>query len=389
MSIIAMLLSNPFRPDPRVLKEATSLAERGHRVSIICWDRQREMSPREKPVSRIDIIRIQDVPSTYAMGARQLFHLPRFWLATFPVLSRVNPDLIHCHDFDTLPAGLWWGKRHHIPVIYDAHEYYADLVRPRLLGKSGYLLYRLIKYSERSAARFASAVITVDDTLGDIYRRIHPRVIIIGHYPPKSLAKDSNPIFSRPELTLLYIGRLSLDRGLLEYVDLLRSLIDMGVPARLRLAGVFTPIADEQAFRAHIQGLEDNIDLLGWIPYDRIPEILHSADAGLAIFNAEPRYIAAIPVKLFEYMAGGLPVIASEFPLIANIVNTIDCGALFIPDSNPGIIAQTIRHWWKNPDEAKRLGDNGRRSILEKYNWDTLAAELDDLYTSLVSESGS
>lgn len=381
---VVMLLSNAFRPDPRVLKEAESLAARGRQVTILCWDRAAEMKPEESLASGVRVIRVQNVRSSYGVGAGQLVHLPRFWRAAFSLLDRLQPDLVHCHDFDTLPAGLLWGALRRRPVIYDAHEYYADLCKPRLRGPGGGLLYRLIQLAERWCAARAGAVVTVDATLAAIYRRMNRRVIVIGHYPNRALAETAAAAFSRADLTLLYIGRLSEDRGLLIYVGILRRLRDQGVPARLRLVGAFTPPQEEDRLREAMRGLEAAVEIVGWVPYGEMPAILRSADIGLSILQPLPRYVAALPVKLFEYMAAGLPVVASDFPAVAAIVNETHCGALVSPADEEGAAAQ-IRQWWEHPDQARAVGENGRQAILRTYNWESVIEQLDILYDSLGS----
>ncbi len=314
---------------------------------------------------------------------RQLVHLPRFWLATLPILNRLSPDLIHCHDFDTLPVGLLWGKVHRRPVVYDAHEHYARLCQPRLQGLSGALLYRFIDIAERVSARAASAVVTVDNVLGSVYCRINRHVVIIGHYPNRTFASETNPVFTRRDLTLTYIGRLSIDRGILIYVDLLRSLREQGIPARLRLVGVFTSAKEEHSFHNHSNGLEDNIDIINWVHYKHIFMLLRDSDIGLAILKPEPRYVVALPVKLFEYMAAGLPVVASNFLPIAEVFKDTHCGLLVDPLA-PGAALSQIRYWWENPKEARLAGENGRRAILQKYNWESLIGQLDKLYRLLL-----
>jgi glycosyltransferase involved in cell wall biosynthesis len=377
-----MLLSNPFRPDPRVLKEARSLARAGYKVTVICWDRAAEMRPQEKLEFGVRIIRVQNVPSSYGVGALQLLRLPVFWLATFPILNCLLPDIIHCHDFDTLPAGLFWGLLHARPVVYDAHEYYPDLCKPRLRGMGGKLLFWLILIFERIGAHMASGVVTVDETLGTVYRRANRRVVVIGHYPPKVFASKGTPVFTRSDLTLLYIGRLSVDRGLLIYADILRSLRALGIPARLRLAGTFTSAQEEQKLHERCRGLEDALDIIGWVHYDAIPSVLRCADLGLAILQPEPRYKVALPIKLFEYMAVGLPIIASDFPPIASMIKNVQCGVVVNPlDLKTAV--ERIVYWWEHPNKVRTLGANGRRAVLEKYNWETLAERLDDLYVSL------
>jgi glycosyltransferase involved in cell wall biosynthesis len=383
MQTIAMLLANAFKPDPRVLKEAVHLQKAGFQVVIFCWDRQKELSPEETLASGVHVIRIQNFPSSYGIGTRQLSKLFRFWYSLQPHLRDLKPDVIHCHDFDTLPAGLLFGKRHHLPVIFDAHEYYADLVKPRLKGIFGKMLYRVIKRAEHIGAASSSAVVTVDDTLARVYRHDNPNVIILGHYPEQIFASQPNPVFTRPTLSMIYAGRLSVDRGLLIYIDLLRILVGKGIPARLILAGVYTPVSDKQRFIDYAKGFEKYIIDLGWISYAQMPHTYLDADVGLAILLPEPRYVAAIPVKLFEYMACGLPVIASNFPATAAIIKDADCGVLVDPTGGMMDMANTLASWWQDRSEPARLGENGRQAILTKYNWEKQINRLVELYQSL------
>ncbi|HSB66498.1 MAG TPA: glycosyltransferase family 4 protein [Anaerolineales bacterium] len=380
---VVMLLSNAFRPDPRVLKEAESLRNNGFEITILCWDRQAELKAEEVLPSGVKIIRIQNIRSSYGIGARQLVQMVLFWVSAQRFLRKINPRIIHCHDFDTLPAGLFFGKFRHVPVIYDAHEYYVELVRPRLKGMAGRLILEIITYLENIGARKVSAIVTVDQTLSAIYQKRNRHVIVLGHYPIKSMAGMSNPVFSRSEITMIYTGRLSTDRGMLIYCDLLRKLIAIGVPAKLILAGSFLPESEKATFFEYTQEIIAAIDYLGWVPYEKISEIYHRADIGLAILLPEPRYVAAIPVKLFEYMANGLPVIASKFPSISRVVEDAMCGLLIDPLADIAPVAETIAGWYKDKTIPQTLGENGRQAILNKYNWENQVTHLASLYRTL------
>jgi len=383
MSHIVMLLSNAFRPDPRVLKEAASLCGNGFQVTIICWDRQAELKPEEQLPSGVKIIRIQNIQSSYGIGIRQLFKLPRFWRAIQSYLRRISPDVIHCHDFDTLPAGLFYGLIHRNPVIYDAHEYYAELVKPRLRGITGRILPKVIKVLEEFGAHYARAVVTVDQTLADIYHKRNNHVVILGHYPVKSMALLGNPVFNRSEMRLIYTGRLSRDRGLLIYGALLRKLLEQGLPARLTLAGAFTPESEQEIFFKSASDIIGSIEYLGWIPYTKISDIYLTADVGLVILMPEPRYVAAVPVKLFEYMASGLPVVASNFPSIAQIVKQANCGIVVDPLADITPTANQIAGWYQNKAIPQAMGENGRQAVLSEYNWEHQIMGLISLYRSL------
>lgn len=384
MTHIVMLISNPFRPDSRALKEAESLRSVGYVVTIVCWDREAAYPPEETLDPGIRVIRIQGVLSTYAIGSRQVLRLFKFWLATFPILKRLQPDLIHCHDFDTLPAGLFWGRLHHLPVVYDAREYYADLVKPRLHGLSGKVLFHTISIVERLGARLASGVITVDETLGAIYRQLNQNVLVIGHYPALKSFREAVPVFTRAELNLIYVGRISIDRGLLIYSELLHLLRQAGIPANLILVGAFTPSSEEVLFRRSVLGLEKYVNSMGWIEYDQISDILQSADVGLSILTPVPRYVAALQVKLFEYMAVGLPVVASDFPEVSKIVREANCGALVDPEKSPALIAEIIKEWWANPQIPRSLGRNGYQVARQKYFWENISGQIDGLYRALL-----
>jgi glycosyltransferase involved in cell wall biosynthesis len=383
MQNIVMLLSNSFKPDPRVLKEAEYLQNHGFNITIFCWDRQSDFTPKETLPSGVTVIRIQNIPSAYGIGIHQLFRIPRFWFAVQKYLKVIRPSLIHCHDFDTLPAGLWFGRLHHVPVIYDAHEYYAELVEPRLIGIFGRVIFSLINWAEQIGAHLSQAVVTVDETLAAIYRGKNQNVIILGHYPEKKTALLSNPVFTRPNLTLLYAGRLSADRGLLIYADMVRMLQEKGIPARLIIAGVFTPESEQAGFYDYAKIIINSIEFLGWIPFEQMSSAYQQADIGLAVLLPEPRYVAATPVKLFEYMANGLPVVASNFPSVAQIVNNAECGVLIDPLADLSIAIETISQWWGNKAVPKVLGENGRQAILSKYNWENQANRLVELYKKL------
>jgi glycosyltransferase involved in cell wall biosynthesis len=88
-------------------------------------------------------------------------------------------------------------------------------------------------------------------------------------------------------------------------------------------------------------------------------------------------------VKMFEYMAAGIPPIASNFPLWREIVEGNDCG-LCVDPLDPAAIAEAIDYLVTHHDEARRMGANGRRAVLEKYNWSIEEAKLLALYSRVL-----
>jgi glycosyltransferase involved in cell wall biosynthesis len=106
------------------------------------------------------------------------------------------------------------------------------------------------------------------------------------------------------------------------------------------------------------------------------------AVAGVVTLHPVRNYVDCQPVKMFEYMAAGIPVIASRFPFWLDIVEGNDCGVCVDP-FDPAAIAAAIDHFVTHPELAMRMGENGRRAVLEKYNWQPESRKLIDFYEHL------
>jgi glycosyltransferase involved in cell wall biosynthesis len=150
--------------------------------------------------------------------------------------------------------------------------------------------------------------------------------------------------------------------------------------ARLLLAGEFSEVntqIETQALPGWI-----HVEPLGVLGRPEVRAVFARAAAGLVTLHPTPAYKDALPVKMFEYMSAGLPVIASDFPLWRSIINDAGCGLLVDP-LDPAAIAAAIDWVIEHPDGARAMGDRGRRAVLERYNWAREAEKLVALYWRL------
>jgi glycosyltransferase involved in cell wall biosynthesis len=124
------------------------------------------------------------------------------------------------------------------------------------------------------------------------------------------------------------------------------------------------------------------IDALGQLGRPGIGDLRGSSRAGLITPHATPGHPGAAPAMMFEYMAAGIPVIASDFPPWRAVVEAHACG-LCVDPRDPPAIAAAIDYLAGHPDIARRMGGNGRKAVCARYNWPREASKLIQFYEHL------
>lgn len=269
-------------------------------------------------------------------------------------------DVYHLHDPELLPLVPRLMERG--KVIYDAHE---DLPRqllskhwiPRLFRPAMASLFERV---EDSYAKRVSGIIAATPFIAKRFERIHPHVCTVNNYP---LLEEFEDIEHPPvkENIACYIGGIASIRGLFEMVKAMEH-----ADGQLLLAGAFGN-TKEREFAASLPGWDKVIEL-GFCDRRQVKDLFRRAKVGLVLFHPCPNHINAQPNKLFEYMAAGLPVIASDFPLWREIVETSGCGVCVDP-LDTHAIATAIKWFFENPEEAVTMGKSGRRAVEDCYNW--------------------
>ena len=126
------------------------------------------------------------------------------------------------------------------------------------------------------------------------------------------------------------------------------------------------------------------VDFLGFLSREDVMKTYGKAQIGIVIIQPEPHYMESLPVKMFEYMAAGLPVIASNFPFWAPFIKEADCGILVDPTSVDEVSA-AMNRLLENLDEAKAMGERGRQLVVDRYNWKNEFEKLHQLYQEILA----
>lgn len=299
------------------------------------------------------------------------------WLMIRAV-AKARPKIAHFHDPELLPWAVFL-RLFSIKVVYDIHEDYPEAVAQnyRLPAIARKCLPPVVRVVEWVGAKLINGIVTVTPTIA--MRFPSGKTVMVRNFPmvnefhgPGSLSMSDRPH------EVAYIGTITLNRNILGMISAVELAGESG--AVLRLAGHFTVGSDEAAARA--QPGWERVKFDGWVTRQQVADILTSARAGLVVLKPVEHEMLTYPIKLFEYMAAGVPVISSDFPLWREIVENSGCGLLVDP-LNSQAIAEAINWIIANPDNAQIMGDNGRRAVMKNFNWESEVETLLELYERL------
>jgi glycosyltransferase involved in cell wall biosynthesis len=322
-----MLTHSYYEEDPRVRREAEALAAAGRQVDVFALRR-----PDDPADEVIDGVRVRRLGVQRHQGAglrtylvEYLAFLLRAMVALTGAHRRRRYGLVQVH---TLPDFLVFAalplRLAGVPVILDLHEAMPEFFRSRFRGRAGRIGYALLRIQETASIRLASAVITVNEALGDRLRALGVReskLTIIPNAP--SLVRfdvdrqPPRPFMADGTLRLVYAGALSpiyeLDVVLVALARLAETRPD--VPISLELYGrdfAEVPLHDLAA----ALGIGGRVTFHGRIPIEDVPAAIAAADIGLAPTRRSAFTDFSLSTKAFEYAAMRRPVVASRLPMV-------------------------------------------------------------------------
>lgn len=431
---VTILAANTFEFDSRFLRSATSLAEDGHRVTVLGWADARlpdaeqlapdvrlvrlhvpraiseALQPLPGPVRNAICRAVGLDPATAVLppetprGLDRLRHLARRLLEIAANLRRVGPwtelaleaaaetDVFHCQSLVALPVAHACARQVGARFVYDVADYHSEAER---LARMPWIVRELVRRRERAWVRDGSGFLAVSDPVADLVagRWKVPRPAVLLNCPPAWRPDEPGPPRSDllreaadlgpDRLIVLFQGGFSIDRGLEELI----AAMDQPSLRAIDPALIFMGYGRLQDYLERAAAADpDRVFVLPAVPVEELLGWTAGADAS---FVGQPPWTLNhrmnLPNKLFESLMAGVPVVVSTDNEQCRLVTAEGVGAC-AEISDPAAIAGALgKMIGGSREDRSRLRSHCRTVALTKYTWDLNAGGLVDLYRRLAA----
>jgi glycosyltransferase involved in cell wall biosynthesis len=380
---IGVIVDNELNSDKRVLREIKILKDAGHEISVLCLGFRTEY---KDPVEEIIISRIRINRRTKDILFFFQNLIPAYeWLWTNKIkkhILRFSPDVIHVHDLYMSKAGRKGIRKSgiKIPMVLDLHENYPYAVLSYNWTKG--FLRQLISHpalwqkKEKEYLDYANGIVVLSDDFRDDLRERFPELsnipfAVLPNVPDLSETERRSVVdlkvkFEENVTVLFYFGVVAERRGIFDVLEALMPLAIKNYPLRLLVIGPIDKKDSGRFFNIINSGvLRDKITYIPWIDASELPAYLSISDICLAPFKKNPHHDSGIANKVFDYMLGQKPVIASDCRPQKNLIEIYDCGIVY---TNTEELKEAIIRLLKDPGLRKKMGYNGYMAIMNEYN---------------------
>ncbi len=317
-------------------------------------------------------VHVVGLPSPRDRSRRMLLTSSQLFLQA----ARMDVDAYHVHEPEFLPWALLLRARRSKPVVYDSHEYYREALLGRRWLPSAMRapVANITGWLEPRMASHLDAVVTADEgQQGAFWSAGAKRVILVRNLPPRDLFDAADPPLTGLPRRLFHIGSLSDVRGWSQVTAVADSLATRGVEV------VIVGMRPSGAVPWHAR-------FTGHLSLPEIVRITRGGGIGLSALLLTPQNLLGVPMKVFEYMALGLPLVASDIPPHRYMVAKYAIGRLYPPADHRACLAEVL--WLlSHTDAALDMSRRGRKAYLEGLNFDLEGSKLNTLYEEILHVS--
>lgn len=396
---IAVFLDQSFPPDSRVENEAYQLIKAGHEVHMYSLN-FKGLKPAFEEVNGIQVYREPAGSILYKSSALaydfSYFHR-RLLKSIKEFIREVKPQAIHIHDMlIAKPVMDVNEKFFQLPVTLDLHENRPEIMRfyPHLQkqpGKTLISIKRWVKAQNTLIQRADKVVMVTPEAIQVAMAETNSEKVKFISLP-NTIEKElylEYPINDqlvnkyKKGFDILYLGDTGLRRGLESALKAMRILIQQVPQAQLVVVGKST---EDHILKNLVEelGISAHVHFEGWQDVSLFPSYVAGAEVCISPLKRNLHHDTTLANKVFQYMAGAKPILASDCPAQVAIIEECECGLIHRAEDEQSM-AEKLLEFYKNPTRARQMGENGKKAILNKYNWQQTARPLIEHYQALAS----
>ncbi|GAB3708026.1 glycosyltransferase family 4 protein [Spirosoma flavus] len=294
----------------------------------------------------------------------------------------LRPKLVHIYVPEFVPFAYVF-RLLGAQIVYEVQENLHKKMHLKTVNKSRFL-QKAFLWFDHLARRHFYLIFTEHGYLTTYAQLAKPHVVIY-NFPLLSFLEPFRQPYTprRNHPSFFYIGWLSFERA----ID---TLIKGLARVKVSYPNVAVDLFGQRIFASELlevisdyATVRDSIHFYGYTDQRQAFPKSAGATAGLALLKPVGDYPESYPTKLFEYMALGLPVVTSNFPLYQDVVERHRCGFCISP-YEPQQLADALTYLIEHPEEAKNMGERGRQAVEEHYNWRTEAEKLILFYKQIL-----
>lgn len=390
-----MVVFSPYPADPRPRRAADALLQEGMTVDLICEGG--DGFPRRERRGGLDITRI---PIRHERGGAvsyayqySLFIFLSATLFAWRSLRR-KYDLIYVHNMpDILVASAWFPKLLGARVILDQHDPMPELMRTIFGKEENSFAVRVIAYLEKWSFRRADRIVTVNEACRKIFSARScdaGKIAVVMNTPDESIF-PTRPARSYPSrskdqpFVIMYHGSLVERNGLELAVDALAQVVEKVPSAELRIYGRRSSYLDAVMEKVKRLDLEKHVEYLGPKKLEDLVLAIQSCDVGVIPNQRNTFTDINTPVRLFEYLSLGKPVVAPRTPGILDYFGPEDM--FYFDSGNAEELAERIEYVASHPMEAMETAERGQQ-VYHDHTWQQERETLVQVVSSLVARDG-
>ncbi|MEJ6530179.1 MAG: glycosyltransferase [Euryarchaeota archaeon] len=341
MAKVAMVVSNSCAPDPRVLRSAFWLVEAGHQVTIHAFDRL-QLNSKSESIDGARIMRYHLGVTPYGGMSKTIRGILQFTKRVKATLIHSPPDLIYCHDADTLSIAVAMKKSHGIPFIFDMHDLHHSWIR---MPSPNSIIRKLLSLKMESTmlrrAKVADAIITTSGKISngqhdgfEQYLKSKGLDCIVVENRPLEMSIPENKSSQQEQWTIGYLGRV---REVKTFTLLLQAIKLIAANKRPKVIIAGDGIrADEvrQLMMDAVESGEIEAEVSGAFTPIQFQELVKQLDVMFAVYPPQRGNIlqGALPVKMFDAAANGIPSIVNSDCLMGELAESEGIGKAVVWD---------------------------------------------------------